>query len=64
MEYIKGDPYIRDMKHTAYVSLIFVVVHSHVIILSRGHVADLSACAWHPKDPRTFITSSADSTIR
>jgi WD repeat-containing protein 70 len=30
----------------------------------RGHVADLTACSWHPKDPKTFITSSADSTIR
>ncbi|KAI0374379.1 transcription factor [Pilatotrama ljubarskyi] len=44
--YIKGDPYIRDMKNTA------------------GHVAELTCCAWHPKDPQTFITSSVDSTIR
>ncbi|CDO72430.1 hypothetical protein BN946_scf184977.g130 [Trametes cinnabarina] len=44
--YIKGDPYIRDMKNTS------------------GHVAELTACAWHPKDPQTFITSSVDSTIR
>ncbi|KAG6902812.1 hypothetical protein C0995_011299 [Termitomyces sp. Mi166 len=44
--FIKGDPYIRDMKHTA------------------GHVGELSSCAWHPHDPKTFITSSADSTIR
>ncbi|KAI0361849.1 transcription factor [Trametes cingulata] len=44
--YIKGDPYIRDMKNTA------------------GHVAELTSCAWHPKDPQTFITSSLDSTIR
>lgn len=44
--YIKGDPYIRDMKNTA------------------GHVGELSSGAWHPKDPQTFITSSADSTIR
>ncbi|TFY72638.1 hypothetical protein EVG20_g378 [Dentipellis fragilis] len=44
--YIKGDPYIRDMKNTS------------------GHVGELSACAWHPKDNQTFITSSADSTIR
>ncbi|KAG8805551.1 hypothetical protein FRC17_005456 [Serendipita sp. 399] len=29
-----------------------------------GHVHELSACAWHPKDTQTFITSSADSTIR
>ncbi|KAJ6604413.1 transcription factor [Mycena vulgaris] len=44
--FVKGDPYIRDMKHTS------------------GHVGELSACMWHPKDPRLFITSSADSTIR
>ncbi|TFY74140.1 hypothetical protein EWM64_g9872 [Hericium alpestre] len=44
--YVKGDPYIRDMKNTS------------------GHVGELTSCAWHPKDPQTFITSSADSTIR
>ncbi|KAG5719307.1 hypothetical protein E4T56_gene13288 [Termitomyces sp. T112] len=44
--FIKGDPYIRDMKHTS------------------GHVGELSSCAWHPHDPKTFLTSSADSTIR
>ncbi|KAI0768493.1 transcription factor [Trametes elegans] len=44
--YIKGDPYIRDMKNTS------------------GHVAELTSCAWHPRDPQTFITSSLDSTIR
>lgn len=44
--YIKGDPYIRDMKNTS------------------GHVSELTTCAWHPKDSQTFITSSADSTIR
>ncbi|KAJ3790304.1 transcription factor [Lentinula aff. detonsa] len=44
--FIKGDPYIRDMKNTS------------------GHVGELSACAWHPKNPQLFITSSADSTIR
>ncbi|KAK0465342.1 uncharacterized protein EV420DRAFT_1262326, partial [Desarmillaria tabescens] len=44
--FIKGDPYIRDMKHTS------------------GHVGELSSCAWHPKDSKIFITSSADSTIR
>ncbi|KAH9996559.1 WD40-repeat-containing domain protein [Russula vinacea] len=44
--FIKGDPYIRDMKNTA------------------GHVSELSSCAWHPKDMQTFITGSADSTIR
>ncbi|TFK41387.1 transcription factor [Crucibulum laeve] len=44
--YIKGDPYIRDMKNTS------------------GHVGELTSCAWHPKDPKQFITASADSTIR
>ncbi|KAF8735753.1 hypothetical protein AX14_001540 [Amanita brunnescens Koide BX004] len=44
--FIKGDPYIRDMKHT------------------NGHVSEVTSCAWHPKDRKLFITSSADSTIR
>ncbi|KAF8761823.1 Transcription factor [Rhizoctonia solani] len=44
--FIKGDPYIRDMKNTA------------------GHVGELTACAWHPKESNLFITSSYDSTIR
>ncbi|KAH8835384.1 transcription factor [Flagelloscypha sp. PMI_526] len=44
--FIKGDPYIRDMKHTA------------------GHVTEITSCSWNPKDPKQFITSSADSTIR
>ncbi|KAL0950885.1 hypothetical protein HGRIS_007644 [Hohenbuehelia grisea] len=44
--FMKGDMYIRDMKHTS------------------GHVFELSACAWHPKNHETFITSAADSTIR
>ncbi|KAI0786018.1 transcription factor [Abortiporus biennis] len=44
--YVKGDPYIRDMKNTS------------------GHVAELTSCAWHPRDSQTFITSSMDSTIR
>ncbi|KAI0690696.1 transcription factor [Cytidiella melzeri] len=44
--YVKGDPYIRDMKNTS------------------GHVAELTSCAWHPRNPQTFITSSVDSTIR
>lgn len=29
-----------------------------------GHVGELSACAWHPKEANTFITSSYDSTVR
>ncbi|KNZ63166.1 hypothetical protein VP01_117g9 [Puccinia sorghi] len=45
-EYMKGDMYIRDMRHCA------------------GHIAELTSGAWHPKDAKTFITSSADSTIR
>ncbi|KAG6885944.1 hypothetical protein C0993_007446 [Termitomyces sp. T159_Od127] len=44
--FIKGDPYIRDMKHTS------------------GHVGELSSCTWHPHEPKTFMTASADSTIR
>ncbi|KAI0038900.1 transcription factor [Auriscalpium vulgare] len=31
---------------------------------TSGHVGELSACAWHPKDSEIFITSSSDSTIR
>ncbi|CAG8488482.1 2266_t:CDS:10 [Acaulospora morrowiae] len=45
-EYIKGDPYIRDMRNTS------------------GHVASLKCGGWHSNDKRTFITGSADSTIR
>ncbi|MBW0472522.1 hypothetical protein O181_012237 [Austropuccinia psidii MF-1] len=45
-EYIKGDMYIRDLRHCA------------------GHIAELTGGGWHPKDSKTFITSSADSTIR
>ncbi|KAL1691914.1 WD40-repeat-containing domain protein [Schizophyllum commune] len=44
--FIKGDPYIRDMKNTS------------------GHVSEIYNVVWHPKEPNTFITSSADSTIR
>ncbi|KAH7104634.1 transcription factor [Auriculariales sp. MPI-PUGE-AT-0066] len=44
--FMKGDPYLRDMHHTA------------------GHVAEMTACAWNPWEAKTFITSSADSTIR
>jgi WD repeat-containing protein 70 len=63
--FIKGDPYIRDMKNTAYViparnvCVLYGLMHSR-----RGHVSELSSCAWHPKDTQTFITGSADSTIR
>lgn len=31
---------------------------------TSGHVAEITQCAWHPKDSETFITASADSTIR
>jgi len=31
---------------------------------TSGHVAEVMSCAWNPKDPKMFITSSADSTIR
>ncbi|KAG1825606.1 transcription factor [Suillus subaureus] len=52
--FVKGDMYIRDMKHTCVRP---VPYHS-------GHVGELSSCMWHPKDKQYFITSSADSTIR
>ena len=35
-----------------------------ITLSHRGHVGELSSGAWHPKDSNTFITSSADSTIR
>lgn len=31
---------------------------------SRGHVADITAGSWHPRQSDEFITSSNDSTIR
>jgi WD40 repeat protein len=37
---------------------------SSSIAPSSGHIAELTSGAWHPKDAKTFITSSADSTIR
>ncbi|TPX60548.1 hypothetical protein PhCBS80983_g01703 [Powellomyces hirtus] len=46
VEFFKGDPYIRDMRHT------------------KGHVAALTGCKWHPTEKSTFLTSSLDSTIR
>ena len=39
-----------------------MIIYAHTYC--RGHVSELSSCAWHPKDMQTFITSSADSTIR
>ena len=32
--------------------------------MNRGHVAEINACAWHPKDVDSFMTASNDSTIR
>ncbi|KAI8998158.1 transcription factor [Gaertneriomyces semiglobifer] len=46
VEFIKGDPYIRDMRHT------------------KGHVAALTCCRWHPFERGVFLTSSLDSTLR
>lgn len=31
---------------------------------TAGHVAELTACFWHPTDNNIFATASADSTIR
>ncbi|KAL8292109.1 hypothetical protein RQP46_001575 [Phenoliferia psychrophenolica] len=44
--FVKGDMYIRDLRHT------------------DGHVAALTAVAWHPKNYSLFLSASADSTIR
>ncbi|KAJ3195248.1 hypothetical protein HK101_000710 [Irineochytrium annulatum] len=45
-EFVKGDPYLRDMKHT------------------KGHVAAMTGCRWHPQDKQIFLTASLDSTVR
>lgn len=64
--YIKGDPYIRDMKHTR--SIIHIILRRlspfSLIVPYSGHVSELTSCSWHPKNSEVFITSSADSTIR
>lgn len=65
--YIKGDPYIRDMKHTR--SIIHIILRrlwpsSLIVPPHSGHVSELTSCSWHPKNSEVFITSSADSTIR
>ncbi len=39
-------------------------MHHANIGTTSGHVGELTAGAWHPKDPNTFITSSNDSTVR
>jgi WD40 repeat protein len=65
--FIKGDPYIRDMKNTACVHVCYRLSMESSIdpfIRRSGHVAEVTSCAWHPKEANTFITSSADSTIR
>ncbi|KAJ1915595.1 hypothetical protein H4219_004233 [Mycoemilia scoparia] len=31
---------------------------------TSGHVASLAGCGWHPNQKNTFVTASADSTIR
>lgn len=62
--YTKGDVYIRDMKNT---SSVFPVSVSAAYLFDprfRGHVAEITSCAWHPKDVNTFITASNDSTVR
>ncbi|KAI9207280.1 WD40-repeat-containing domain protein [Polychytrium aggregatum] len=45
-EYVKGDPYLRDLRNT------------------KGHIAGLSCCRWHPYEKAYFLTASLDSTIR
>jgi WD repeat-containing protein 70 len=46
VEFVKGDMYLRDMRHT------------------KGHVAEVTSANWHPHARETFITGSADSTVR
>lgn len=65
---MKGDPYLRDMKHTksalpASPSAGFAG-HTDSILANSGHVADLTAGCWNPKNGSEFITSSNDSTVR
>lgn len=60
--FVKGDPYIRDMKNTSQVFHIFA--SDLTLTNNRGHVGELSSCAWHPTEPEQFITASTDSTIR
>ncbi len=55
------------MKNTLSVAATFYVCFCFSVancVFCRGHVSEITACAWHPKDPKRFITSSADSTIR
>ncbi len=64
--YIKGDPYIRDMKNTAYAPahILFHVLPNPDSIANSGHVGEVTGCYWDPSHENRFITSSADSTIR
>lgn len=35
-----------------------------MLMASRGHVAALTDCKWHPFDKNVFLTASRDSTVR
>lgn len=69
---MKGDPYIRDMKHTSSVCGIFaqeralgpLALNSSFHVLHSGHVAELTSGWFNPKNAAEFITSSNDSTVR
>lgn len=34
------------------------------LLLRRGHIAEVTSCAWHPTQRNTFLTASHDSTLR
>ncbi|KAJ6519584.1 hypothetical protein C8R45DRAFT_1057985 [Mycena sanguinolenta] len=51
-------------RHETYLVRCVPYTEQHANSGVRGHVGELSSCMWHPKDAKTFITSSADSTIR
>ncbi|KAH7908264.1 hypothetical protein BJ138DRAFT_1103658 [Hygrophoropsis aurantiaca] len=65
-----GSYYVNDLKYSNNGQQFLVISGTSQAKLfdregeENGHVSDLSACAWHPKDAQYFITSSADSTIR
>lgn len=51
----------RSSEYSASFSDYLCRIRSH---LSRGHVAEITTCSWHPKQANTFLTASNDSTIR
>jgi WD40 repeat protein len=65
--------YIRDLRNTEYVFPLRRLVGRVAADLGpplvrprhrSGHVAAVTAVAWHPKDSSLFLTASADSSLR